>query len=97
MRSLQSVESKKDCVREDQCSFRHDGCEHAKPTPKTAPSSEQVCSFFSFDPSPPPAHFGPPSPKKIVMELFLFFGRRSLNFIFGRGAGTPKPQNRKTL
>ena len=28
------------CSRGDQCSFRHDGHERAKPTPKTAPPSE---------------------------------------------------------
>ena len=39
-RNLLSVESKGQCSRGDQCSFRHDGRERAKPTPKTAPSSE---------------------------------------------------------
>ena len=28
------------CVKGDNCSFRHDGCERAKPTPKTALPSE---------------------------------------------------------
>ena len=33
-------EAKGHCSRGDQCSFRHDGYERAKPTPKTAPPSE---------------------------------------------------------
>ena len=32
------------CPRGDQCSFRHDGYERAKPTPKTAPPSEPGAS-----------------------------------------------------
>ena len=32
--------AKGQCSRGDQCSFRHDGYERAKPTPKTAPPSE---------------------------------------------------------
>ena len=32
--------AKGQCPRGDQCSFRHDGHESAKPTPKTAPPSE---------------------------------------------------------
>ena len=32
--------AKGQCSRGDQCSFRHDGDERAKSTPKTAPSSE---------------------------------------------------------
>ena len=33
-------EAKGQCLRGDQCSFRHDGYERAKPTPKTAPPSD---------------------------------------------------------
>ena len=32
--------AKGQCSRGDKCSFQHDGDEHAKPTPKTAPPSE---------------------------------------------------------
>ena len=32
--------AKGQCSREDKCSFRHDGDERAKPTPKTAPPFE---------------------------------------------------------
>ena len=40
------------CSREDSCSFRHDGDERAKPTPKTAPPSE------------PPTHRGGSASRK---------------------------------
>ena len=39
-RSLLSMERKGQCSRGDQCSFRHDSDERAKPTPNTAPPSE---------------------------------------------------------
>ena len=32
--------AKGQCLRGDKCSFRHDGDERAKPTPKAAPTSE---------------------------------------------------------
>ena len=37
---LKEEKAKGQCSRGDQCSFQHDGCERAKPTPKTVPSSE---------------------------------------------------------
>ena len=39
-KSLLSVESQGQCLRGDQCSFRHNGYERAKSTPTSAPPSD---------------------------------------------------------